>query len=95
MLYLLYICTLYRVLKTYRQSSNSTSGYIELATQIIQTDGLSGLFGRGLQVFLFLFFFVQVQYYISVLLNQSNLSYYYFYNNNFYKKINLNYFIFF
>ena len=37
-----------RVLKTTRQTSPTTIGYREAARQIIEKDGLAGLFGRGL-----------------------------------------------
>ena len=37
-----------RVLKTYKQTSVEPIGYMEAATRIIEKDGLSGLFFRGL-----------------------------------------------
>ena len=37
-----------RVLKTTRQTSATTLSYQEAAKQIIETDGVAGLFGRGL-----------------------------------------------
>eukprot|EP01062_Namystynia_karyoxenos_P020233 TRINITY_DN1766_c3_g1_i1.p1 TRINITY_DN1766_c3_g1~~TRINITY_DN1766_c3_g1_i1.p1 ORF type:complete len:423 (+),score=143.80 TRINITY_DN1766_c3_g1_i1:81-1271(+) len=38
-----------RVLKTVRQTSETDIGYMEAARQVIDEDGLAGLFGRGLQ----------------------------------------------
>jgi len=38
-----------RVIKTYKQSSIDKISYIDATKNIVQTDGLSGLFGRGLQ----------------------------------------------
>eukprot|EP01061_Rhynchopus_euleeides_P019641 TRINITY_DN32231_c0_g1_i1.p2 TRINITY_DN32231_c0_g1~~TRINITY_DN32231_c0_g1_i1.p2 ORF type:complete len:481 (+),score=218.56 TRINITY_DN32231_c0_g1_i1:61-1443(+) len=38
-----------RVLKTYRQTATETVTYSEAARDIIKTDGMSGLFGRGLK----------------------------------------------
>ena len=41
-----------RVLKTSKQTAeeNTNSSYIQITKQILATDGLQGLFGRGLQV---------------------------------------------
>jgi len=38
-----------RVVKTYRQTSTETLSYIQCAKNIVASDGLAGLFGRGLQ----------------------------------------------
>eukprot|EP00041_Stephanoeca_diplocostata_P032028 m.1014415 g.1014415 ORF g.1014415 m.1014415 type:complete len:497 (-) comp24072_c0_seq5:3319-4809(-) len=38
-----------RVLKTYRQTSETKVGYVTAAKDIIKQDGLAGLFGRGLK----------------------------------------------
>lgn len=38
-----------RVIKTYRQVHQSRVGYFEAAEAVIATDGLRGLFGRGLK----------------------------------------------
>lgn len=38
-----------RVIKTYRQVHESRVGYLEAAQAVIATDGLRGLFGRGLK----------------------------------------------
>ncbi|PCH34817.1 mitochondrial carrier [Wolfiporia cocos MD-104 SS10] len=38
-----------RVVKTYRQVHQSRIGYMEAAQEVIATDGLRGLFGRGLK----------------------------------------------
>ncbi|KZT65524.1 mitochondrial carrier [Daedalea quercina L-15889] len=38
-----------RVVKTYRQVHRSRVGYMESAREVIATDGLKGLFGRGLK----------------------------------------------
>lgn len=38
-----------RVVKTYRQTSQEAITYLQCAKNIIATDGLAGLFGRGLQ----------------------------------------------
>lgn len=42
------ISNVVRVLKTTRQTSPTTIGYREAAKQIIDADGITGLFGRGL-----------------------------------------------
>eukprot|EP01059_Diplonema_ambulator_P019997 TRINITY_DN33686_c0_g1_i1.p1 TRINITY_DN33686_c0_g1~~TRINITY_DN33686_c0_g1_i1.p1 ORF type:complete len:484 (+),score=136.99 TRINITY_DN33686_c0_g1_i1:66-1454(+) len=38
-----------RVLKTYRQTSTEAISYSDAAREIVKTDGLTGLFGRGLK----------------------------------------------
>merc|ERR1712037_276987 len=38
-----------RVLKTYRQTSAEKLGYLQCAKNIIKSDGIVGLFGRGLK----------------------------------------------
>ncbi|EAU83529.1 mitochondrial carrier protein [Coprinopsis cinerea okayama7 len=38
-----------RVVKTYRQVNESKIGYVEAAREVVRTDGLKGLLGRGLK----------------------------------------------
>ena len=38
-----------RVVKTYRQVNETKIGYLDVAKTVIATDGLKGLFGRGLK----------------------------------------------
>lgn len=38
-----------RVVKTYRQVNETRIGYFDAARAVVATDGLKGLFGRGLK----------------------------------------------
>ena len=39
----------FRVLKTYRQTDSEDTSYLQIATKLINEEGLNGLMGRGLQ----------------------------------------------